>query len=145
MDGAEVFAANLKAKMKHPSWTFVPSPETLKMNATDVLGRALDATMQYNNANQRRINVATGLEPVESVQDLNQGVMDLREIQYQLRVEAQAMGIHLPMNTVYEPGMYSDAPESHEVPKLERMVAGLRQATADMVDTIESALKAAKS
>lgn len=111
------------------------------MNASDVLGRALNATMEYNQVGQRQMDIATGLEKPDSILDLNTAVRDLRELQYQLRIEAQALDIHLPLNAVYEPGMYSDQPESHERPKLERMVNGLRQATADMVDAIEAGLR----
>lgn len=131
----------MKRIITDQGWLFIPSPGVRKMNATDVLSRALNATMQYNQIDLRQISIACGLENPESILDLNQAVKDLREIQYQLRLEAQALNIHLPMNHVYEEGMYADQPERHERPKLERMVTGLRQATADMVDEIELVLK----
>lgn len=42
---------------------------------------------------------------------------------------------------LYEEGMYNIDPHTPHVDKLERMVKGLQQSTADMVDGIEAPLK----
>jgi hypothetical protein len=121
-------------------WLFIPGVYKM-LTATDVLGRAIDKAAEFTGMDRHRSNIAMTLESPNSVLDFINAVKDLREIQYQLRIEAQALDIHLPMSHIYEEGMYNIDPHTPQVNKLERMVKGLQQSTADMVDGIEAPLK----
>lgn len=123
-------------------WLIIPGGSALpRLTATDILGRALNATMEYNQGGQKQMDIATGLQEPETLLDLINAVTDLREIQYRLRIEAQAINIHAPLSVVYEEGQYNINPRDPQIDKLERMVKGLRQSAADIVDYIEDELR----
>lgn len=95
-------------------------------------------TMKYNGVGDNDIDIAMGTRAPVSILDLNTAVRTLRELLYQIRIEAQARKVQLGLSTNYVDGQFRLAPESCERPMLELMVEGLRKCVNDLLQDYDS-------